>query len=47
MKFRIRLLKHQENVVDLGNIGMCCGINLRLENGDHKNKTVPFGLLRT
>jgi len=47
MKFRIRLLTHQENVADLGNIGICCGINVRLETGDRKNKTMPFGLQRT
>ena len=31
-------------MADLGNIGMCCGINVRLEIGDRKNKSVPFGL---
>jgi hypothetical protein len=47
MKFRIRLLKHQENVADLRNIGMFCGINARLEIGDRKNKTALFGLQLT
>jgi hypothetical protein len=47
MKFRIGILKHQENVADLGNIEKCCGINVRLEIGDRKNKTVPIGLQLT
>ena len=44
MKFRIRHCTHQENAEDVGNIGKFCGINVRLEIGDRKNKNVPFGL---